>query len=139
MPKAVVGAHMGFPFWNAIFEYDDFSIVYESGINSVPIFDAHIEIYTNNKIVRVNYDTPYIKALPVTMTIRENIGGSEGKDAVFQERQIRKTYEDPYTLEMCNWYDCIVHGKIIKTTALDAREDLDLFKMLMQAASKRQG
>jgi len=136
MPISVIGAYMGFPYWNATFEYPGFSVVYESGLNSVPVFDAHIEIYTNEKIVRVNYDTPYIKGLPVTMTIRENIGGSEGKDAVLQERQIRKTYEDPYTLEMCDWYDCVVNGKKIKTTPLDAREDLDLFKMMMRAASK---
>jgi predicted dehydrogenase len=136
MPKSIVGAYLGFPYWNVIFEYPDFSVVYESGLNSVPVFDAHIEIYTNDKIVRVNYDTPYVKGLPVTMTIRENIGGSEAKEAVLQERQIRKTYEDPYTLEMLEWYDCVVNGKTIKTTASDAREDLDLFKMIIQAGSK---
>jgi hypothetical protein len=75
MPKSVLGASLGLPIWSVMFQYDGFPVIYESGINNVPIFDAHIEIYSQEKIVRVNYDTPYVKGLPVTMTIRETIDG----------------------------------------------------------------
>ena len=58
MPKSVLGARLQWPIWSALLDYDTFSVSYESGINGVPTFDAHIEIYTENKVVRVNYDTP---------------------------------------------------------------------------------
>ncbi|KAF2086367.1 NAD(P)-binding protein [Saccharata proteae CBS 121410] len=131
MPKSVRGASLAMPFWSALLQYEGFALVYESGINNVAVFDAHIEVYSQDKIVRVNYDTPYIKGLPVTMTIREKIDGAKGPG--FQERIVRKTYEDPYTLEFLEFHECVAHGKAIKTTAEDARNDLDLFKMIMQA------
>ena len=59
---------------------------------SIPRFDAHIEVYSKHKQVTVQYDSPYVKGLPVTMTIKENVNGS------YSERLVRKTYEDPYTL-----------------------------------------
>jgi predicted dehydrogenase len=135
MPQSVLGASLGFPgIWSVLFQYNGFPVTYESGINSVPVFDAHIEVYSENKIVRVDYDSPYVKGLAVTMTIREKVDGRPGSTpAGYQERKIRRTYEDPYTLEMFDFYDCVVKGKTPKTTALDARNDIDLFKMILRA------
>lgn len=132
LPQAVIGADLRFPIWTAMLKYEGFTAVYESGLNSVPVFDAHIEIYTDTKIVRVNYDTPYIKGLPTTVTIREKVEGTD----TYQERVLRPTYEDSYTIEFKEWYGCIREGKMCKTTIADARQDLDIFKMLMQAAFK---
>ena len=131
MPKSVLGASLGLPIWSVMFQYDGFPVIYESGINNVPIFDAHIEIYSQEKIVRVNYDTPYVKGLPFTMTIREKIDGAKGDG--YQERMVRKTYEDPYTLEFLEFYKCVIGKKTPKTSAADAQNDLDLFKMIIQA------
>ena len=133
MPQSVIGADLRQPIWSAMLRYEGFTVVYESGINSVPVFDAHIEIYTDSKIVRVNYDTPYVKGLPTTITVREKV---EGTDA-YQERYLRPTYEDSYTIEFREWYECITKGKDPKTTIVDARQDLDIFKMLMQASFKK--
>lgn len=133
MPKAVRGAMFQLPIWTATFEYDGFPVVYESGINSVPTFDAHIEVYTQNKIIKVNYDTPYIKGLPTTVSIREKTTGPRG-ETCYQERMIRTTYEDSYTIEFKNWYDCIIKNQHSKTTIADAKYDIDIFKMLMLAA-----
>lgn len=133
MPKSVAGAVLTLPgIFSVLFQYDDFPVSYESGLSGVPQFDAHIEVYSPNKIVRVNYDSPYIKGLPVTMTIREKIG-----EGGFQERIIRKTYEDPYTLEMLELYDCVVLGKTPKTSAMDSRKDIELFQMILKAGSQR--
>ena len=105
--------------------------MYDSGLINVPIFDAHLEVYSKEKIVRLNYDTPYVKGLPVTMTIQERIDGNKGDG--FQERTVRKTYEDPFTLEFLEFHHCATHRTAPKTSALDAREDLDLIGMIMQA------
>ena len=80
--------------------------------------------------VRVVYDTPYVKGLPVTMLVRENING------VYRETTERRTYEDPYTLEMKELYEMVVSGYDVKTSAKDAKEDLRIFQMLMKAGQK---
>lgn len=135
MPQRVLGASLGFPgIYSALLQYDGFAVTFESGINAVPTFDANIEVYSQDKIVRVQYDTPYVKGLPVTMTIREKIDSHSQTDSFgFQERVVRRTYEDPFTKEMLEFYDCVVNGKPIKTTAEDARNELVLYKMILQA------
>ncbi|KAE9379507.1 oxidoreductase family protein [Stipitochalara longipes BDJ] len=129
MPTRVLGASLNAAaIWTVLFQYPSFPCTYESGINNVPIFDAHIEVYSNDKIVRVNYDTPYVKGLPVTLTIRERIG-----DRGYQERMVRKTYEDPYTLEFLEFYRVVVEGREPKTSVRDARQEVDLWGMIMRA------
>jgi predicted dehydrogenase len=135
MPHAVAGAVLTLPgIFSVLFHYSngtsEFPVTYESGVHDVPQFDAHIEVYSPTKIVRVDWDTPYVKGLPVTMTVREKIGENG-----FQERKIRKTYEDPYTLEFLEWWDVIVEGRKVKTNLEDARKDLDLYGMILQAGT----
>lgn len=115
---------------SAMLQYPTFSVTYESGIDNVPRFDAHIEVYSMMKSVRVVYDTPYIKGLPVTMIIRENV------DGVYKESMVRRTYEDPYTLEMKELYEMVVNSKEVKTTAKDAKMDLKIFQMIMKAGQR---
>ncbi|KAJ4264229.1 hypothetical protein NW762_005423 [Fusarium torreyae] len=126
MPQKVVGSSLGFPFWNVLFKYENFTVSYESGIDNVPRFDAHLEVYSPNKTVRVQYDTPYVKGLPVTMHVIENANG------VYKESTIRSSYEDPYTLEMKKFWGMVVEGSPAKTTVQDAMQDLELFKMAMR-------
>ncbi|KAF2457697.1 hypothetical protein BDY21DRAFT_385463 [Lineolata rhizophorae] len=134
-PKAVLGASLDPPnMWTILFQFDGFAVTYESGINDVPVFDAHIEVYSPTKIVRVDYDTPYVKGLPITMTAREKVDGRPGAGSNgYQERVVRRTYEDAYTLEMLELYDCITKGATPKTTAYDAKNDIDIFRMILQA------
>lgn len=133
MPRSAAGAILTSPgIFAVLFQYNDFPVTYESGIVDVPDFDAHIEVYSHHKIVRVKYDTPYVKGLPVTMTVREREG-----EGGFQERTVRRTYEDPYTLELKEFYECVVNGKEVKTSARDAREDVELFQMILRAGAER--
>ena len=133
IPQSVIGADLRWPIWTTMFRYENFTAVYESGINNVPVFDAHIEIYTDTKIVRVNYDSPYVKGLPTTMTVREKVESN----GAYQERTMRLTYEDSYTIEFKEWHGSISSGRQFKTTIADARQDLDIFKMMLQAAYKK--
>lgn len=119
---------------SAIFQYPKFAVSYESGIDFVPRFDASIEIFSENKTVKVLYDTPYIKGLPTTMRVRSNLG-----NGAFSDTEIRTTYEDPYTLEMKELYAVATQGKQIKTTAVDAKKDLEIFGMIMAAGVAGQG
>jgi hypothetical protein len=49
MPKGCTGVSMHPPFFTATFEYENFAVCYESGMDSVPRFDAHVQVYTANK------------------------------------------------------------------------------------------
>lgn len=132
MPTSVAGAVLTPTIFTVLFQYDDFPVTYESGVIGVPDFDAHIEVYSRDKIVRVDFDTPYVKGLPVTMTVRERVG-----EGGFQERRVRRTYEDPYTLEWREFYECVVEGKEVKTSARDATGDVELFGMILRAGAER--
>lgn len=114
---------------SVIFQYPGFTVHYESGIHDVPIFDAHVEVFSKSKQVKVTWDTPFIKGLPVTMTIREDVDGS----GALRETVVRKTYEDPYTLQLRELYALATEGKPVKTTVADAAQDLKIAQMVMQA------
>ncbi|KAJ6043000.1 uncharacterized protein N7446_001196 [Penicillium canescens] len=147
MPEKVVGSSLGFPFWkyvslatdlieknnanentlySVLYKYRNFTVSYESGIDNVPRFDAHLEVYGTDRTVKVQYDTPYVKGLPVTMHIAENA------DGVYKETTIRKSYEDPYTLELKTLWEMVVDGKQPKTTVEDALQDIEIFAMAMR-------
>ncbi len=135
MPQRVLGASLqhGSPIWSVLFQYATFPCIYESGENGVPIFDAHIEVYSENKIVRVSYDTPYVKGLPVTLRVRERVPGHAGQTDGFQERTVRRTYEDPYHVEFLEFWEVVTKGKKPKTSAEDARNEMVLIEMIIKA------
>jgi hypothetical protein len=67
------------------------------------------------------------------MTVRERIDNGEKEGDGYQERVVRKTYEDPYTLEFLEFYRTVVGGLEPKTGAKDARQEVDLWKMILRA------
>ncbi|GFZ46472.1 hypothetical protein JCM24511_04719 [Saitozyma sp. JCM 24511] len=120
-----------------MFQYDGFVAFYEveykvlsekTGIDGVRKFDAHIEVYTKDKRIKVTYDTPYVKGLPITATILSSKPNGDHSEEV-----IRPTYEDAYTLEYKAMYAAITEGTPVKTTAADAKQDLEIFTMIMDA------
>ena len=76
-------------------------------------------------------DSPFIKGLPTTMVVKDSL-----PDGSYRESTIRRTYEDPYTLEMKEVYEWVVNGKTPKTCPSDARQDLEMLGMLMKAIPK---
>ncbi|MFD2115158.1 Gfo/Idh/MocA family protein [Paenibacillus yanchengensis] len=114
-------------FMNAVFQYGDYMVHYETGVDNQGRFDAAIEVHGDLKTVEVQYDTAYIRHLPTTLTIKETIGDS------YQETFIRPTYTDAYTVELTTFYDTIRHNKAVPTPPEDAIDDLRLFKMLIEA------
>ena len=88
-------------------------------------------MFGETKTVKISFDTPYVKGLPTKMNVREKLA-----DGSYRESTVRKTYEDPFTQEMKEMYECYVRGKPIKTTAADAKQDVQLFGMIMKAGVK---
>ncbi|KAF2467967.1 uncharacterized protein BDR25DRAFT_233515, partial [Lindgomyces ingoldianus] len=42
-------------------------------------------------------------------------------------------YEDPYTLQMLEFWECVLNGKVVKTSAEDSVKELDLCNTVLQA------
>ncbi|KAK9349613.1 hypothetical protein V1523DRAFT_422395 [Lipomyces doorenjongii] len=136
MPKGVIGSRIilpgaKVPYITAQFDYGDFVCTYETGIDEIPRFDACIEVFGTDKSIQVQYDTPYVKGLPIVMTIKENVNGE------YHETKIRKTYEDPYTVAARKLYKFVTEGEPVKTTVEDAKQDLEIFRMIVSASSSK--
>lgn len=130
MPKRVIAAHQAGIFLNALFEYENFTVSFETGIDHNRRFDAHIQVYGETKEIRVQYDTPYIRQLPTRLFLTETQG------EVFEEREIRPTFTDAYTMELLHFYEVVTHNVQPKTPAEDFLHDLDLFEMIIDALRK---
>ena len=56
-------------------------------------------------------------------------------DGSYRESTTRRTYEDPFALELKAVHEWVVAGKTPKTTPTDARQDLEILGMLMKAVA----
>ncbi|KAE8322184.1 hypothetical protein BDV39DRAFT_210031 [Aspergillus sergii] len=112
------------------FQYPNFAVAYESGVDQVARVGASIEIFGDTKTVKVCIDSPFIKRLPTTMVLKE-----VSPDGSYRESTTRRTCKDPFMLELKEVYQWFVEGKIAKTTPSDARQDLEILGMLMKATT----
>lgn len=133
MPHRILGAKLSIgenvfsnTFFNAVFDYGKFGVTFETGLDGQGRFDAHVEVYASHKSVKVQYDTPYIRHLPVRLHVQETEGES------YKESIIRPTFIDPYTLELKELHGAITQGLTPKTTPEDYKQDLDIFNMIIE-------
>ncbi|WP_032990736.1 Gfo/Idh/MocA family protein [Rhizobium leguminosarum] len=128
LPKGVIHANhrRSGHFITAAFDYGDFICQFETGIDAMARFDAHLEVYTPELVVRVDYDTPYIRHQPARLALtsantQHGVAHSVG----------HKTRGDSFVIEWTRFHAAIVEGTAHKTTIADAREDLELFAKMM--------
>ena len=123
VPRRVVAAARSDSgrFLTAIFAYDGYQVVFETGVDQQRRFDAHIEVYGDTRSIRVQYDTPYIRHLPTTLVIQETDGEA------FNETVTRPTFKDAYTIELEHFHDIVTGTAVPKTTPEDFVHDLRLF------------
>ncbi len=127
MPRRVIAARQWNSFLTALFDYESFTLTFETGIDHNRRFDAHLTVYSETKEIRVQYDTPYIRQLPTRLFINETQGEA------FEEREIRPTFTDAYTVELLHFHEIVSQNLQPKTTAEDFLNDLDLFEMIIDA------
>jgi predicted dehydrogenase len=115
----------------ALLDYPDFVVSYETGVDEQLRFDAHLEVYGDLATMRIQYDTPYVRHLPTTLTLEETSG------TALKRTVIRPHLKDPYTHELESFHACVVDGTPPKTTPEDFVEDLDLFAELIRVLDAR--
>jgi predicted dehydrogenase len=114
----------------ALIDYDDFVVSYETGVDEQLRFDAHLEVYGDDTMLRVQYDTPYVRHLPTTLYTERTTG-----DAIIRTVN-RPHLKDPYTHELEYFAQVIADGTPPKTSPEDFVEDLDLFAELIRVLAK---
>ena len=132
-PRGVAAARhwRGGGFLTALFDYDDFVVTYETGVDEQRRFDAHIEVYGQTSSVRVQYDTPYVRHFPTLLVTEETSGDA------FTRTVTRPHLKDPYTHELEYFHRAITEGFQPKTSPEDFVADLDLFAEIIRVLADR--
>jgi predicted dehydrogenase len=128
LPRGVLYAaqRWGGRFVTAAFDYGDFVCQFASGVDSVGRMDAFLEFHTGARVIRVEYDTPFVRNLPARLMVTEpNEVVGVTQSAGFSTRQ------DSFVLEWQAFYDNITQRKPPKTSLADAREDLVLAREMI--------
>jgi predicted dehydrogenase len=127
MPMGVLAAtQRGGHYLTATFDYGPYVAVFETGSDMIPRFDAHLEVYGASKMVRVQYDTPYVLNLPIRLIVTE----ANGEGGLVEQR-VHPAWGDPFVAEWEAFYDNVTHDRMPKTSLADYRQDLLLFKEMI--------
>jgi len=114
-------------YMSAAFDYGDFVCHYETGIDKIARFDACIEVFGVTSTIRVDYDTPYVRNLPISLTVTE----SEGDHATSVKQSA--TWGDPFVMEWRAFYENVTQHQPPKSSPADSHEDLLLFREMIKA------
>jgi predicted dehydrogenase len=129
LPKKVLFAAQrgGGRYLAAAFDYGSYVCQFETGIDEIPRFDAHLEVYGNQKVVRIQYDTPYVRNLPIRLFVTEDNrrGGVTSLDS-------HPVWGDPFVAEWKAFYQNIMENKAPKTGPADFLHDLELFAEMVR-------
>lgn len=124
MPKSVLFAaeRFGGGYLSAVFDYGSYVCQFETGVDAIPRFDGHLEVYGAQKVVRIQYDTPYVRNLPIRLFVTE----SNGRGGV-ERIDSHPGWGDPFIAEWNALYDNVVGKRAPKTGPEDFAQDLELF------------
>jgi predicted dehydrogenase len=111
----------------AAFDYGEFVCQFETGVDAIPRFDGCLEVFSPESVLRVDYDTPYVRNLPIRLTMLE----ANGQGGTV-ERVIHPAWGDPFVVEWQAFHENIVKGYMPKTSPADFRHDLELFACMME-------
>lgn len=128
MPQRVLHAtQRGGIYLTATFDYGDYVCQFDTGVDTLPRFDANLEVFGRTKYVRVQYDTPYVLNLPIRLFVSEPIG-----DHGLSEEMVHPAWGDAFVAEWQALYTNIDKKRTPKTSLVDYRQDLLLFQAMMQ-------
>jgi predicted dehydrogenase len=115
---------------SAAFDYGSYICHFETGIDKLPRFDAHIQVFGTDRVLRIQYNTPYVRHLPTHLYATEAYG-----ETGLSEQRILPNWEDPFVAEWKAFYNNVIHGQRSKTNPADFREDLELFVEMVRCLS----
>jgi predicted dehydrogenase len=124
---AYAAARHGGAYVTASIDYGGYLCQYETGVDEIPRFDAHIEVFGTRRKLRIQYDTPYVRNLPIRLSVLE----ANGRNGV-TERSILPEWGDAFAAEWLAFHDCVTRRVQPDASAADFRHDLDLFADMVE-------
>jgi predicted dehydrogenase len=123
-PRGVLYAATRHEAWyvSAAFDYGSFVCHLELGFDRIPRVEATAEVYGLDRVVRLAYDTPFVRSLPVRLHVTEAVDGRG-----VSERALHAEWADPFVREWEAFHAAVASGAEPKTSVADARHDLELF------------
>ena len=130
VPAAVLHAtaRHGGAYLTAAFDYGSYVCVFETGMDAIPRFDCHIEVYADDRVVRLEYDTPYVRNLPTHVRVTE----ANGAGGV-RESSAQTAWGDAFVHEWRAFHRSVREGAPPRVSAHDFRLDLELFTAMVSA------
>ena len=127
-PKRVLYARQqqGGRWISAAFDYGDFVCHLEIGLDQITRFDGHLEVYLPSQVLRVEYDSPYIRHQATKLTTT-TVNGSAG----VASGTSFPTRSDAFVAEWRAFHEHIRAGSKPKCSIEDAVQDLALFRQMI--------
>jgi predicted dehydrogenase len=128
-PRGVAhaAAHHGGMYVTAVIDFGSFVCHFATGVDEIPRFDAHIEVFGSSRVLRVQYDTPYVRNLPVRLTTLD----ANGEGGVV-ERHIHPRWGDPFVGEWRSFHTSVTERVSPASSPADFRCDLELFGAMLE-------
>lgn len=129
MPKSVLHAtqRRGGRALTAAFDYGEYVCLFSSGSDTIPRYDTWLQVYGESMTLRVDYDTPFVRNLPITLTVTESANGMD------HTRTIRQPgWGDAFTEEWRAFHECVLTGEQPKTSPQDFRQDMLLYREMIR-------
>ncbi len=124
VPKKIISADIWADglYYTAIMDYgNDLKCVFDTGlVMELKEFDEEMAVFSKDKIVKIQFPSPFIKNAPTHVRILEMEKGA------FIEKKVLASYEESFKKELEHFYDCLVNDKKPLTDGKDGREDIEL-------------
>ncbi len=111
----------------ATFDYGDFVCLFSTGGDSIPRYDTWLAVYGKDRVLRVDYDTPYVRNMPIRLSLLESADGVQVVNSLRHPG-----WGDAFVEEWRAFHHSVETSQAAKTSPQDFREDLVLFKAMIQ-------
>jgi predicted dehydrogenase len=113
----------------SIFAYPgDLRCVFDTGyVAGLRKFDETLAVYAEDKVVTIDFPSPFIKNAPTTVETWEMNG------AIYQESRAVASYEEAFKEELRHFHACITQGVQPETPLTEGREDIAFLIKMIQA------
>lgn len=132
-PERVIAAEIkhGGTQITALFDYGNFTAIYECMIGDVVRFEAGFEINTRWNRIAFEYPTPYIRNLPMTLELQAS---TDDDNTV---TRLGPFHRDPFEVELRAFHAAATEGGENRTPPAESMADLKLFADIIKAAGRR--
>jgi len=115
-------------FYTSVMDYgSETKCIFDTGIMGIKKFDEELAVFSKNKVIKINFPSPFFKNAPTYVSVWEM------EDGNYVEKQVLASYRESFKQELIHFYDCIVNDKKPLTNGEEGRKDLELLLKMIKA------